>query len=491
MSLRGRDEWKEVTIPSYEHLPSPVDNSDQSQRLTALDVEKPSIGPVDPRLYDRPVAGLSGPSFHPDHDPALSNYRMNPRGSEELLEQQRRAEHYRYLQMQAQMGHSGSPYTGHTVNQNLHLNGAGAPGTPSWMGMGRNRQRSDMGEGMDPIRGEQLTSWAALRDARTPSAPSLPMTSGSQPAMNALYSQRLNAHTQGLPSPSAGSTATNGASGMASHGISPEHRHGLPAENVSAGDFVDPSMNPGIDFYTPYHLPTTQGMNPDGTIDWQRTAAAAQLQAALQAQQAQLAYLRQQKAQQLHWKELVAASGMDFAVNQFGARLANQNNHGGPGVDQGQYSPQEQMPFQPSLATDSASGGSTSGPTTGGFSWPTEGNGGAQLGSWYNNLGQQPSSLRTDVRVRSGSNLNGMEARAPNDTAKDPSISAAQGSTSWTAGGEAPPTTGDSHSLRADGTSVAGSQEDTKLAEEQNGRKRQNDGEVSENEQESKRSRVA
>lgn len=485
MSLRGRDEWKEVTVPSYEHLPSPVDNGDQPQQR-GLDGERPNIGPVDPRLYDRSSA-ISGPPFHPDHEPAMASYRINSRASEEILEQQRRAEQYRFLQMQAQMGHSGQPYAGQNGHQNMHLNGIGASGAPSWMGMGRNRQRSDMGEGTDSSRGEQLTSWAAVRDARTPSAPSLPMTSGSQPAMNALYSQRLNSHRQDLPSPSAAGPMANGNTGMHPHRVSPDHRHGLPAENVSAGDFTEPSMNPGIDFYTPYHLPTAQGMNPDGTLDWQRTAAAAQLQAALQAQQAQLAYLRQQKAQQLQWKELVAASGMDFAVNQFGARMASQGNHGG--LDQGQYSPQAQMPFAPSMPTDTASAGSSSAPPTGDFSWPANGNGGAHLDSWYNNLNQQPSSLRTDVRAGTGSSSIGAEGRAPEDIARAPSVSGGQGETNWNAV-DTPPT-GDSHSLRTDGNSVAGSQEDLKPAEEQNDRKRQNGGDLSENEQESKRSRVA
>lgn len=480
MSLRGRDEWKEVTVPSYEHLPSPVDNGDQPQQR-GFDGERSNIGPVDPRLYDRPSA-ISGPPFHPDHEPVMASYRINPRASEEILEQQRRADQYRFLQMQAQIGQSGQPYGA----QNMHLNGLGGSGAPSWMGMGRNRQRSDMGEGMDHSRGEQMTSWAAVRDARTPSVSSLPMTSGSQPAMNALYSQRPNAPRQDLPSPSAVGSTTNGAPGMHPHRVSQEHRHGLPAENVSAGDFTEPSMNPGIDFYTPYHLPAAQGMNPDGTLDWQRTAAAAQLQAALQAQQAQLAYLRQQKAQQLQWKELVAASGMDFAVNQFGARMAGQGNHGG--LDHGQYSPQAQMPFPPSMPTDTASAGSSSAPPTGGFSWPTNGNGGAQLDSWYNNLNQQPSSLRTDVRAGTGSSSTGAEGRAEG-VARAPSVSVVQSETNWNAGDAS--STGDQHSLRADGNSVAESQEDHKSTEQQNDRKRQGADDLSDNEQETKRSRVA
>jgi hypothetical protein len=472
MSLRGRDEWKEVTIPSYEHLPSPVDNGDRAHQR-AFEGERSNIGPVDPRLYDRPSA-MSGPPFHPDHEPAMASYRMNPRASEEILEQQRRAEQYRFLQMQAQMGHSGPPYTGHNGNQNLHLNGSGAP---SWMGMGRNRQRSDIGEGMEPSR-EQLTSWAAVRDSRTPSAPSLPMTAGSQPAMNALYNQRLNAPRQDLPSPSAPGSMANGP-GM-HHRVSPDHRHGLPAENVSAGDFADLPLNSGIDFYTPYHLPTAQGMNPDGTLDWQRTAAAAQLQAALQAQQAQLAYLRQQKAQQLQWKELVAASGMDFAVNQFGARMGAQGAQGG--LDQGQYSPQDLMPFQSANPTDNTSAGSSSAPPTGGFSWPGDGNGGAQLGSWYNNLNQQPSSLRTDVRAeRATSSTRGAE-----EAVRAPSVSGVQGEPNWD-----PADAGDAHNLRSDGHSGVGSQEDGQPAAESVERKRQNGGDLSENEQESKRSRVA
>lgn len=477
MSLRGRDEWKEVTVPSYDHLPSPVENGDRAHQR-AFDGDRSTIGPVDPRLYDRPSA-MSGPSFHPEHEPTMASYRMNPRASEEILEQQRRAEQYRFLQMQAQMGRSGPPFTGHNSNQNMHLNGA--PGAPSWMGMGRNRQRSDMGEGIDPSRGEQMTGWAAVRDARTPSAPSLPMTTGSQPAMNALYSQRLNAARQDLPSPSAQGSMPNEAPGMHRR-VSPEHRHGLPAENVSAGDFTEPPLplNSGIDFYTPYHLPTTQGMNPDGTLDWQRTAAAAQLQAALQAQQAQLAYLRQQKAQQLQWKELVAASGMDFAVNQFGGRMGSQGAQGG--LDQGQFSPQDLMPFHPSVPTDNTSAGSSSAPPTGGFAWPADGNGGAQLGSWYNNLNQQPSSLRTDVRAERGSS----STRGPDENVGAPSLSAVPGEVNWN-GAEAG---GDPQNLRADGPSAVGSQEDGKTAEEQNDLKRQHGGDLSEDEQESKRSRV-
>ena len=60
--------------------------------------------------------------------------------------------------------------------------------------------------------------------------------------------------------------------------------------------------------YAQYSLPVDSGINSDGSIDWHKASAAAQLQAALHAQQAQLAYLRQQRQQQEHWRELLAAS---------------------------------------------------------------------------------------------------------------------------------------------------------------------------------------
>lgn len=60
--------------------------------------------------------------------------------------------------------------------------------------------------------------------------------------------------------------------------------------------------------YAQYSLPVDHGINADGSIDWNKATAAAQLQAALHAQQAQLAYLQQQRQQQEHWRELLAAT---------------------------------------------------------------------------------------------------------------------------------------------------------------------------------------
>lgn len=487
MSLRGRDEWKEVTVPSYEHLSSPVGNGTQLQRIPSRDGAKLSTGPVDPRLsdprlYNRPGTAMSASSFHPEHDAALSNYRMHARDSEEIMEQQRRAEQYRYLQMQAQLSNGFPPYPQHG-NAPSHPS-MGSNGPLSWMGTGRNRQRSDFGDGLDLARGEQLTSWAGLRETRTPSVASLPVTGGSQPALNALYSQRLNAQSQGQVSPN-GPLPHAGGSDTASHGVPSGNRHGLPEENVSAGEFTDPSIGSGIDFYTPYHLPATQGMNQDGTLDWQRTAAAAQLQAALQTQQAQLAYLRQQKAQQMQWKDLVAASGMDYAVNHFNGRMSNQN-HEGPGIGHGQYTPQDQMSFQPSTATDSGSGGSTSAPPPGGFPWPTEGQGGAQSGAWFNNLNQQPSALRTNVRVPGGSSPIALNGGGPGNHVRDLNHANA----GWTPN-EAPGAIGDASSMRGDRSSIGASQDDAKSAEAHSGRKRQLDGDVSDIEADGKRTRVA
>lgn len=55
--------------------------------------------------------------------------------------------------------------------------------------------------------------------------------------------------------------------------------------------------------------PDGDGSAPDGSmIDWERAAQAAQLQATLQAQQAQLAYLKQQHLQQEQWMQSVGLS---------------------------------------------------------------------------------------------------------------------------------------------------------------------------------------
>lgn len=487
MSLRGRDEWKEVTMPSYDHLSSPVDSGIKSQRRSSRDGGKADLGPVDPRLYTRAGNGMSAGSFHPDHEAALASYRMHGRDAEDMMEQQRRAEQYRYLQMQAQLSNGFPPYPGHGAVPN-HL-GMGTNAPPSWMGMGRNRQRSDIGD-MDMARGEQLTSWAALRENRTPSVASLPVNGGSQPALNALYSQRLGG-PHGQISPGNPSLPQAGGSDTASISMPSGQRHGLPEENVSAGEFVDPSMNAGLDFYTPYHLPTTQGMNQDGTLDWQRTAAAAQLQAALQTQQAQLAYLRQQKAQQMQWKDLVAASGMDYAVNHFGARMGSQPNEA-PGMDNGQYTPQDGISFQSSAANDSGSGGSTSAPSQGGFLWPNEGQGNAQGGSWFNSLNQQPSALRTNVRVPgSGSPIRINDAGA-RDPSGDLNVPANHANAGWTLNSEAQaPVNGDSNSLRGDRSSLGASQDDSKAVGMQSDRKRQHEGDASDMEADSKRTRAA
>lgn len=68
------------------------------------------------------------------------------------------------------------------------------------------------------------------------------------------------------------------------------------------------NFDPQQQAYAQYSLPVDHGINPDGSIDWNKATAAAQLQAALHAQQAQLAYLRQQRQQQDHWRELLAAT---------------------------------------------------------------------------------------------------------------------------------------------------------------------------------------
>ncbi|GHJ83928.1 hypothetical protein NliqN6_0330 [Naganishia liquefaciens] len=489
MSLRGRDEWKEVTMPSYDHLSSPIDSGSKSHRRSSRDGGKAAdIGPVDPRLYNRMGNGMSAGPFHPDHDAALANYRMHARDSEDIMEQQRRAEQYRYMQMQAQLSNGFPPYPGHG-NLPGHLSmGSNAP--PSWMGLGRNRQRSDIGD-LDSARGEQLTSWAALRDTRTPSVNSMPINNGSQPALNALYSQRINGNAPGQISPGGSSLPPAGGSDTASIGLPTGQRHGLPEENVSAGEFADPSINSGLDFYTPYHLPTAQGMNQDGTLDWQRTAAAAQLQAALQTQQAQLAYLRQQKAQQMQWKDLVAASGMDYAVNHFGGRMGDQQNDG-PGIDNGQYTSQTGITFQPSAATDSGSGGSTSAAPQGDFLWPTEGQGNSsgQAGSWFNNLNQQPSSLRTNIRIPgSGSpiRMNGAGARG---SSGDPNIRADHANAEWTLNSEAH-VNGDANSVQGERSSMGASQDDLKAAGMAADRKRQYEGDASDLEADGKRNRAS
>ncbi|KAJ9094356.1 hypothetical protein QFC19_007964 [Naganishia cerealis] len=459
MSLRGRDEWKEATVPSYAHLQDPMDDNDrngeQLHHGSALD---PSMGPVDPRLSDRPTFGISAAgasSFPPEHDRSVASFRLS-RESEEIMEQQRRAEQYRFLQMQAQMGISGPPYAsnGSAGHNSLHANDA-LSGPPAWMGIGRNRQRSDIPDSaLDSGRGgggEHSTSWAAMRSGtRTPSVTTFPAPAGTQPSLNSLYSQRLDvlAHQQGNTSPTRASMAphNNGSSGGSEsmpYGGSSASRHGLPAENISAGEFASgggggSSLHPGgIDFYTSYHLPPAQGVNSDGTLDWQRTAAAAQLQAALQAQQAQLAYLRQQKAQQVHWNELVAASGMDHAVHQLSTRMSSSNqqqqqqqqanhehgsetrsslmDHGGSG---GRYTPRtdQQISF-----------GNHTAPPTASFAWPTAnepshnaGTPAAGAESWYNNL-QEPSALRTsDIRVPPAPASE--EARGP----ADPRVAAAR-----------------------------------------------------------------
>ncbi|KAJ9120091.1 hypothetical protein QFC22_002989 [Naganishia vaughanmartiniae] len=431
MSLRGRDEWKEATVPSYSHLQGGIDDDRTDGGMphgSGMDgVNMSGMGPVDPRLTERqPFSGGHQSSFNHHHHQAEQqqdhpSFRLS-RESEEIMEQQRRAEQYRFLQMQAQMNSggiaSGSPYGG--------VNDASGMSAPSWMGMGRNRQRSDLLDGgLDVARGggEQLTSWAAMRGggARTPSMSSnaaFPQSGpgGRQPSLNSLYAQRLDAHSaQGTTSPTRASMASHGPGGggggsesMSRGGISPASRHGLPAENISAGEFTGGGGNPGggLDFYTSYHLPQEQGVNADGTLDWQRTAAAAQLQAALHAQQAQLAYLRQQKAQQVQWQDLVAASGMDNAVHQLHSRLTNnhqqQQEHGGDsrgavGVDYaGRYTPRGEQNTAPSSASfqwPTAGGGSTNETTTAG----TQAAGG---GSWYNTLQDTSSTLRTsDLRL--------------------------------------------------------------------------------------------
>jgi hypothetical protein len=248
-----------------------------------------------------------------------------------------------------------------------------------------------------------------------------------------LYSQRLDAHSaQGTTSPTRASMVSHGPPGgaggaggsesMSRGGVSPASRHGLPAENISAGEFAGGgggggNAAGGLDFYTSYHLPPAHGVNTDGTLDWQRTAAAAQLQAALQAQQAQLAYLRQQKAQQVQWQDLVAASGMDHAVHQLHSRLTTNNNQqqqhgqdynsggvdarGSVGLDYaGRYTPR---------------GEQNTAPLSAGFTWPGAGTGnganettpaGTQSaagsgGSWYNTLQESSSSTTrtSDVRL--------------------------------------------------------------------------------------------
>ncbi|KAJ9103843.1 hypothetical protein QFC21_002305 [Naganishia friedmannii] len=460
MSLRGRDEWKEATVPSYAHVQGGMQDDDRIEggmhHGSALDGGNMSgVGPVDPRLTERQPFGAGGggghqSSFnhhhHHHHQPAEQQQQDHPsfrlsRESEEIMEQQRRAEQYRFLQMQTQMNGggipSGSSYGGGGGNDAAGLS------APSWMGMGRNRQRSDLFDGgLDAAGrggggGEQLTSWAAMRSgggggggARTPSitsnaAAAFPQSGpgGNQPSLNSLYaSQRLDAHSaQGTTSPTRASMVSHGPSGgggggtgsdaMSRGGVSPASRHGLPAENISAGEFTGSNGNgnaggAGLDFYTSYHLPPAHGVNADGTLDWQRTAAAAQLQAALQAQQAQLAYLRQQKAQQVQWQDLVAASGMDNAVHQLHSRLAASSNqqhgqdHGGGGGDSrgsvgldyaGRYTPRGEQNTAPSTAS---------------FTWPGAAGGGGNTneattgGSWYNTLQEPTHSSRTsDLRL--------------------------------------------------------------------------------------------
>lgn len=72
-------------------------------------------------------------------------------------------------------------------------------------------------------------------------------------------------------------------------------------------NLATPHSHSDMQTFSHYCLPVDHGINSDGSIDWTRAAAAAQLQAALQSQQAQLAYLRQQRQQQEHWRELLSA----------------------------------------------------------------------------------------------------------------------------------------------------------------------------------------
>lgn len=97
-----------------------------------------------------------------------------------------------------------------------------------------------------------------------------------------------------------------------------------PRYNNASYDMQAPPLHPtGVQPpmggpYAEYTLPVDNGINADGTIDWQRAAAAAQIQAALHTQQAQLSYMYSQRRQQEHWRELLAASqGGGNANNQY------------------------------------------------------------------------------------------------------------------------------------------------------------------------------
>jgi hypothetical protein len=113
--------------------------------------------------------------------------------------------------------------------------------------------------------------------------------------------------------------------------------------------------NDGGQNYAQYSLPVDSGINPDGTIDWHRAAAAAQLQAALHAQQAQLAYLRQQRQQQDHWRELLAATTGGSASGHPGMN---------GGLDNGVGSAVQRF-------NELVAAGPSDASTSGGFEWPT------------------------------------------------------------------------------------------------------------------------
>ena len=129
--------------------------------------------------------------------------------------------------------------------------------------------------------------------------------------------------------------------------------------------------------YAQYSLPVDSGINSDGSIDWHKASAAAQLQAALHAQQAQLAYLRQQRQQQEHWRELLAASaGGNGSMSGLPPGMGGGGGGGGAAVGNAVQR------FNELVAA-----GHDPMALSNGFQWPTGGSGGGGPGPGGSGLG--------------------------------------------------------------------------------------------------------
>ena len=137
-----------------------------------------------------------------------------------------------------------------------------------------------------------------------------------QPSMYSLYQQRIGSrpdpHDRNDPNPSSSSYRSDGSRYPSFDGPAPSFPTTEHNSSHMGGAMTTPSPvhydAQQQQAYAQYSLPVDHGINPDGSIDWNKATAAAQLQAALHAQQAQLAYLRQQRQQQEHWRDLLAAT---------------------------------------------------------------------------------------------------------------------------------------------------------------------------------------